>query len=261
MKAEVACNTTIDGVFSLQSPKVDLSDTLWVSCDGYQPAKVPINQFVNNWVISLQKNTLKKRPKSQIKTNNKVELNNLSNERLRHFTGIERWLEPFNYIQLAQKFNAPSVNSKLKKITVQLYISLYQPMHDSCMFRVHVYDMDKSTEGPGAELTEEGILVKSYARINVKVNIPDIHISGKNFFVSIEWLRIPFNRADIQNEIYVPRDRGSFKNKMFKPIIGMSNKKGEFINTWAMNFKHEWQLYTYFVPYLTDFAISAEVEY
>ncbi|WP_345212068.1 hypothetical protein [Mucilaginibacter gynuensis] len=262
MKGEAACNSDDKGVFRLVLVKVDLNDTLWVNSYGYKDVKIPVSSFSTNWKILLDTNKLKKLPENKSKGANKAVLNGFDNKLAQYYTGFERPLERFKYLQLAQKLTAPANNNILKSVNIKVLIAAYEQKYDSTKFLIHVYDMDKETDGPGKEITPGGILGETNGKSVIEVKLPSaINIPGENFFVAIEWLRIKFNRNEINREHFASLDQGLIMRETYKPIIGMSNKKGEFINTWAMNFKREWQLYTYFVPYLTDFAISAEVEY
>ena len=70
--------------------------------------------------------------------------------------------------------------------------SKYYP--ENALFRIHVYGFDSATKGPGQELTDTLIEVSSKpGAITIDMLPFQILLPEKEFFISVEWLRIPFN--------------------------------------------------------------------
>jgi hypothetical protein len=132
---------------------------------------------------------------------------------------------------------------------------------DVTKFRIRVYDIDPVTNGPGRDLCTEVIEESKSVGSQVTKNLKkyNIIIPNKVFFIAIEWLRDYYNGG--YSISYKFDENKPTKQVNYRPAIGISPITGKKLNIWALNFKREWQPFTYFMPFGTDLAIKASIEY
>ncbi|MDB5143105.1 MAG: hypothetical protein JWQ66_1818 [Mucilaginibacter sp.] len=264
MKEDVVCNTEDDGSFAFFSKTFSMSDSLLVRCRGYLPFKIRLGQFVRNRIVILEPNPelVKKTTPviSSVKYQQKTLLNPFDAKAVCHYTGVERVWERFRYLELAQAFTAPAKQTLLKSVTIQRLANNPADRGQQTTFRIHVYDKSLTGTGPGEELSSDAIVEKNTNSGNITIKLPEkILLPNKTFFIAIEWLRIEYNKCVCLSALYFEVRQQQIK--CYSPYIGLSDTKGDSVNTWGLDFNGNWKPYTYFAPDLTDFAISAEVEY
>ena len=236
LKENIAVSANEKGVFKLATKGDLITDTLIVTAVGYRSLKIRIGAFA----------------------------------------GLDKENENFDYLQIAQKFELARAGAILKQVKLMrlvwhiaandsnIWIPNTRIAPERTKFLIRVYDIDSLTGNPGRDLCDSLIEIKSNEWKNISANLSNfkIKIPGKSFFVAVQWLRLPYNECflrlstDTGNSFYTNGPRLAYK-----PAIGVSDLTGKNLNTYALNFKNEWNIYTHFVPDYTDFAISAQVEY
>lgn len=250
------------------------TDTLYVSKQGYVTLKIPVNSIANSGVIKLDEKPLV----SVVKTINlqklgkeELILNSYDKKKVFYFVGLDKLIEQFDYLQIAQKMHIPESGAVIKQISITRLILKDDWLKDNTpvtrtKFILRIYDVDSLSGGPGKDLCDKIIEVSDNESETININVAKykILVPQKNFFVAVEWLRTPYNvqgaKVNDKNSYgwYYGEKRST---KIYQPFIGMSNIKGQDLNCWALNFKNQWRPYSYFSPDLTDFAITASVNY
>lgn len=206
----------------------------------------------------------------------KETLNSFDASEIKFFLGLDKVDEKFDYHQIAQKYTNKHNIVKINRVSIYRLIkqeisgNTQDKFLQKTKFRIRIYDIDSLTGRPTIDLCNRIIEVQDKENEVIKVNLNpyDIIISKKFFFIAVEWLHISYNKSEVE----VHKDMRSEDNLLqlnseidirdcFQPIIGMSNKKSSENNAWALNFQNQWVPYIHFSPELTDFAISAEIEY
>ncbi len=285
LKSNLAATTDENGKFELNNALSAAEDTLLISVFGYHNAKFATSYFSNSKSVELKPVSA---PTEGFKISRQGRKRHLLNEfqpgLITYFLGLQKSSELFNYLQVAQKFELPVKNASLKQVTIFRLIwedieTYFEDGLDKeefsdtgslqkTKFRVRIYDVDSITGLPGRDLTREVINVNNRLSKVIKMNLASskVTIPHKTFFVAVEWLRIPYNlsRTGVyldQKLLGMPGGYGRFPTACYKPILGMSHKKSSTLNTYSLTYQNQWVPYTHFAPELTDFAISAEVEY
>lgn len=203
------------------------NDTLFISSVGYKPLKIAVSNILN--FIELEENSmsLKEVRLHSGKMQNEVRLNEFANcgNDLSSTTG---------YItQVAKFFEAPVENAMLTDVYVCT-------SGGSATFRLRVYAMDTLTKAPSYDLIDTVVQIKtSKRRIHIPLESYHVYLQEKEFFVAIEWLKIPENeyKTKFKNEIlttYMPY-------LSTKPI---SQKfKNNFRPNMQLDFFGNWQKY------------------
>jgi hypothetical protein len=252
MKENIGINTDENGYFILKSKSSKLNDTLIVSSVGFVTQKISITNVLDT-IINIQL-------AEQITTLDEIfvipnyiwttsTLNNFSdcgNE----FVASSGYLQ-----QVAQHLLAPKENSRLTEVK----ICRGPGKPKKTIFRIRIYDIDSLTGGPGADLCNQVIEVKSKNN-SARVNLEDykLRISHKDFFVAVEWLKIPENEQDIrhENNNNIPLDY-----KMYSPIIGWSDLNETKLEAWQLNYSSLWRPLTYSNKGKRSLFISAIIKY
>jgi hypothetical protein len=170
------------GAFSITVSHPAL-DSLRISCVGYETEIEPVSDWVNGKTVALHQRigVLK-----EVVVSNRPKLV-LALNKFRHCssnwfkTGLEA------IYQLAQRFEVPEPGMQLTEL------QLCKDPSES-IFRVRIYDIDSTCQCPSKDIVDSLIEIKSTDN-HVQVNLVDynIFIPQKTFFVSIEWLFIPYN--------------------------------------------------------------------
>ncbi len=279
---------TIDekGEFELAEDITITGDTLLFSVFGFCTIKHPASYFNNFQIVELTPTNLPVNgTRNAEKPGKRFSLNEFQPKKVKYFLGLQKSSEVFNFLQVAQKFEVPAKNVALKQVSIfrLVWEDIEREMErekaagqvsdtgslQKTTFRVRIYDVDSVTGLPGKDLSE--IEVKDRRSNLIKVNLSQhkIIVPQQTFFVAVEWLRIPYNlsRTAItvdEKLLGIPEEKAGYGGMLiscYKPILGMSAEKGSKFNTYALTYQNEWVPYTHFAPELTDFAISAEVEY
>lgn len=178
LKINTGINANEAGYFTINVHGNE-NDTLAVSSIGYNTLKIPVNRLHDNISIELdEKPSILKEVTVQNAYKNSITLNKYSSCIFSNYAT--------NY-KIAQHFTAPTKNALLSEINIC-------KSSRKATFRIQVYDMDTITKSPTTELTDTIIEVNSEKK-HVKINVEQykIIIPNRNFFIAIEWLRIPEN--------------------------------------------------------------------
>lgn len=186
IKENIGTNADEAGNFTLISKAGKPNDSLIISSVGYETLKLALVSF-SNPVIPLQEKqgylkevTVTARQKWIYETLSKT-----------GECGISAVTSNGAQTQIARIFHAPVENAILS----QVWICKTNPFFENhkTIFRLRVYDMDTLTKGPAHELCDQVIEIKTSAKtVTVDIEQYKIHIP-RDFFVAIEWLRIPYN--------------------------------------------------------------------
>lgn len=243
IKANTGMNADENGRFLLNT-KAYMQDTVLLSCVGYEPLKISLNNLPINGLISLQ---------AKVTTLKEVVVSNLHNTKdfiLNKFSGIgfDRFIITKNASQVAQPIYCPVKDALLTEI--HIYKS-----HEKALFRVRLYAMDSITKKPSTDLADTVIEINS-VKSNVHINMRKygIRIPQNNFFIAIEWLKIPYNEYQFNTSLQGRK----FTETRHSPSI-IFGRKAENIDQipWYLD-NSGWIK----IDYVGDvFRISATVEY
>jgi hypothetical protein len=267
VRAKLSITTEKDGIFTIPGNIAMMRDTVVFYAQNYLQLKMPLHKLDGMDTIKLNKFVFKP---LVTKLNYKEDtlLNDFKRRDVSYYAGIDTETMLFEYLQLAQQFEVPKIGIKLKSVTMnRLAFSVdYQTQYDfteleHTKFRIHIYDINQVTGGPGNDLCDQVIEVKSGDSRQLGINLKkyNIVIPNKTFFIAVEWLRDNFNIG--YSMVYDEKLKKDVKRINYRPAIGISPITGKKLNIWGLEFNHEWKLYTYFSPFGTDLAIKATIEY
>ena len=269
IRAKLAITTENDGIFIIPGDLAKMRDTIIIYAQSYHELRIPIHKLSTMDTIRFPKFT-----SSTIaeKVNYKKEslLNDYNSKDVVHYAGLNTETANFDYLQIAQKFETPQAGIKLKDITLnRLGFGVFDSDRtfmgvehiDPVTFRIRIYDINPVTGGPGKDLYNEIIEKKINAgkQINIDLKKLNIIIPHKTFFIAIEWMRDYFNMG--YSVIYDFKTNKEKRTINYRPAIGIAAVTSDKLNIWVLNFKYEWKPFTYFMPFGTDLAIKATVEY
>ena len=255
MKENIGTNAGEDGFFNLTSINKKVNDTLIISCTGYETLKIPIAQIAlvnnaNNFQLTEHQTNLEE----VIVTNKKV----LNTSVLNDFKKCgNSFITSSGYqTQLAQHFSTPTDNSVLTGIKIcRMSNGILGP--EKTIFRIRVYGFDTLTKSPKNDLCSEIIEVKSSAKFitldmeKFKIKIPD-----KDFFVAIEWLKIPYN----ENKTKIKLNGSEVENITYRPSIGWTDNENSNVEAWMLDYNNKWRP-MFRTSGKTSVSISVTVKY
>ncbi|TSJ40454.1 hypothetical protein FO440_11910 [Mucilaginibacter corticis] len=261
LRARLSITTEKDGIFIIPGDLATMRDTVVFAAQNYDQLKIPINSLAYRDTIQLTRNEIAAGVVSQKYTTDTL-LNDFDKNEIWHYAGFDTETANFDYYQLAQKFEAPKTGARVEKVKVaRLAFNDQGEGYERVAYRLRFYDVDPNTLGPGKELTGKTIEISNGEdrQSGVSLSKYNIIIPQKSFFVAIEWLRSSHNLGHVIS--YDKKRKVEVSHDNYRPAIGIAPKTGKTLNMWALNFKHQWQPYTYFMPFGTDLAIKATVEY
>ena len=235
MKENIGTNADENGNFQLVSNNVKKNDTLIISCIGFQILKIPAdNKSIEALTIELIEieTILNEVIVTGKKYDNLSTLNGFSNCG-NNFFGTSGFVT-----QLAQHFTAPSNNAILKEIKICRF-SIPLIATDKTIFRIRVYEMDTITKAPSNDLSDQIIEVKSRSKyIQLNLEKYNIHIPNKDFFVAIEWLKIPYNEERAKSKM---SDGKIIEMLTYRPSIGWTDNINPTMEAWTLDYKNIWR--------------------
>ena len=247
VKQNTGTNANEQGEFTISCQQPDL-DSLIISCVGYVTNRASVKDFKADPVLTLVFNIKRLKPVvikskwtfSEVGTSKKTLGYGLTS------TGSQS--------QAATKLTAPSANTFLQ--TLNIRTSKYG---GEGKFRVHVFDFDSASKGPGDELTDTVIEVNSKPGITTIDMLPyQISIPGKDFFVSIEWLRIPFN-AKLSTALYEGK---STEHLTYSPHVCFTKEpQSSPDEIWGLAYSGKWYPMTDKKYFPNSLAISATLKH
>lgn len=233
VKSKAGVNADENGYFKITIPLKEAEDSLMFTCMGYAPLKLPVENTGKVWNASAKIELVEvtRNLKEVVVQNNNFK-NTITLNDFTQFSGP--YYGSGNYIaQLAQHFIAPSENALLTGIKIaKLSIPILFPQ--KAIFRIRVYDVDPISRQPANDLTDQIIEVKATGKL-VEVNVEKYKISipNKEFFVAIEWLRIPYNanESTINGKKYI----------FYAPSIGRNNVSSINMDKWELGLNNVWR--------------------
>ena len=244
IKQNVGTNANEQGEFTFSCKQPGL-DTLIISSIGYITIRLPVNELRVNNVLTLSVKEVQLR---QVVIKNQWNYSEV---------GTYRGYQDYCFTssgyqsQVAKKLTAPVANSLLQTIDVRT--SKYQG--GKSIFRVRVYDFDSITKGPGEELTDTSIQVNSKGRVtSINMTSYKIWLPRNDFFVSIEWLLIPYNEYRFSSKF-----EGRQKEQLnYNPCICFTKDvQSKPVEIWGLAYSGNW----YTQKHANGLAISATVMY
>lgn len=252
IKENIGTTTGEDGLFKLKTIKGIKNDTLIFSSLGYATKKVSLEEYnENDFIVELseQITTLTDVIISNKKNWTSVALNDFSN------CGSSFITTNGYQSQLAQHFQVDTENSILKEVKIcSMGTSL---LGKKTIFRIRIYDIDTETKAPSKDLCSKIIEVRTSNK-TIKVNLEEykIYIPNKEFFVAIEWLKVPVNE---QESIMLVNGKAE-KHVSYRPSIGWTEAINEKMEAWSLNYKNIWEP-MFNVSGKTSVSISAIIKY
>lgn len=253
MKENIGTNANEDGKFTLLSQGIKENDTLIISCVGYSTQKLPIDK-VNRigLVIELTE---------QVTILNEVVVKNKTSwttETLNDFSKCgNSFITSSGYqTQLAQHFEVKEENSILTEIKIcRMAFGLIDP--EKTIFRIRIYDIDSITKSPSTDLCDQIIEVKTRNKIiNINLEKYKIRIPSKDFFVAVEWLKIPYNESKSRMKV----NGKEVEHITYKPSIGWTDNLNSKMEAWSLDYKNVWRP-MFKMNNKTSVSISASVKY
>lgn len=269
IRANLSITTEKDGIFMIPGDLSAMRDTVILNTQTYKPLKIPLHKLNGMDTIRLARDIIEAH-NEKLKYKDDTLLNDYPKQDIVHYAGINTEISTFDYLQLAQQFYVAKPGIFLKEITLnRLAFGLDISDHtwtglvhlDVTKFRIRIYDIDPITNGPGRDLCNKVIEESKSAGSQASINLEKykIILPHTSFFVAIEWLRDYYNAGFSHN--YIPELKKEVKQLNYRPAIGISPITGNKLNIWGLNFKHKWQPFTYFMPFGTDLAMKANIEY
>ena len=243
VKQNAGTNANEKGEFIISSKQPEL-DSLIISCIGYKTILLPVTDLRLNPVLTLSVNEKRLRTV--------VIRNKWTTSKVGDYSGYKDYcFTSTGYqSQVARKITAPFANTSLHTIHIRS-----SKNGGKSIFRIRVYDFDSVTKGPGEELTDTLVQVTSKTGINtIDMSPYQIMLPGKDFFISIEWILIPYNEK---------RFTATFEGKEqeqlhYNPCICFTkDASSNPMEAWGLSYSGWWhpQKHHY------SLAISAEVKY
>lgn len=254
VKENIGINAAEDGTFILVSKNETPNDTLIFSCVGYQTLKHAIDKNnVNNLSIELEE---KVNELSEVVITNKTSwtfntLNDFS-KCGNSFVGSSGY-----QTQLAQHFQVPEYNALLTDIKI-CRMSLGPLGAEKTIFRIRIYDIDTLTKAPSNDLCDQVIEVKTKSKtISLNLEKYKIRIPNRDFFVAIEWLKIPYNESKSKTKLSAGK---IIETLSYRPSIGWTDKVSSTMDAWMLDYKNVWRT-MFKMNDKTSVSISATVKY
>jgi hypothetical protein len=249
----IGTTSSEEGFFQFTSNKKSKGDTIIISSIGYKTMKLPYDfNNMSDLTIELteQATVLNEVIVSNKKNTRSVVLNNFS-KCGNSFVGSNGF-----QTQLAQHFEVKEENSQLIEIKIcRMSIALLDP--EKTIFRIRIYDIDTLTKAPSTDLCDQIIEIKTRSKItNLNLEEYKIRIPTKDFFVSIEWLKIPFNES--KSKMKVNGNETEFIT--YRPSIGWTDNENSKMEAWMLDYKNVWRPMGTMTS-KTSISIAATVKY
>jgi len=248
MKMNTGTNANDSGYYQLNTG-LKADDTLIVSSVGYFTAKIPTSQVSSGMVIDLEE---KLTPLKEILiaplTGQMTMINQYNN------CGLNSYFSAGFITQIAQHFAAPVANSRLKEIQIC-------KQGDQSIFRLRIYSVNPKTGAPDYDLADTLIEINSSKKkVDIDVSKYNILFPETDFFIAVEWLKIPQNERNIKSKI----NNNPFDYVGYSPYLFLRNQTNSAANTgstaqvWQLTYQGKWLK---FYDQEKVFLISALVAY
>lgn len=251
MKGKVGVNADENGFFKIETKNREIDDSFIITCMGYAPMKYPVQSSDKLWSASakIELTELAHNLKEVVVHNNNFN-NSITLNQFDELPG--QYYGSGNFIaQLAQHFVSPSENAILKDIKIAKF-SIPILMPQKAIFRIRVYAVDSVSKAPSYDLTDEVIEVKASSKI-VELNLEKykIYLPNNEFFIAIEWLRIPYNATETKiNGKTVTH---------YAPSIGWSKNQASKMEIWQLGLNNVWDKFPTYLN--SNLAIAVSLKY
>jgi hypothetical protein len=275
VRAALSITTEKDGVFTIPGDLSSMRDTVVIYTQNYNPVRMALAGLDGRDTIKISMQATAGQV-AKLSFKNDTLINDYNRFDVGNFVGLHIGNGEFKYLQIAQRFEASRAGTVLKNVNIErlaFYLNKSKEVPPSgkngqyeyselehTTFKLRVYDVNPVTGGPGADLCDKLIEIKSRDDKKLATNLTryNIFIPGKVFFVAIEWMRDYANMG----YVHINDKLGGYKGHAnYRPAIGLSPTKGDKLNIWALNLNQQWSLYTYHSPDFTDLAIKATLGY
>lgn len=249
VKQNIGTNADETGRFSFYISST-ANDTLIFSSIGYETLKVSLNKNNSNAIFELTPKTENLKEVILVSKYNwkTVVLGQYSNCGSRYYTTSNA------VNQVARHFKAPTANTRLKEIEICKYgIAIIDPARTK--FRIRIYSMDSITNQPLKDLCDSIIELDVTGR-HIKVNLEkyNIMLQDRDFFVAVEWLRIPMNEEKNKSKF---GGQQKVIYSTFSPLLAIKDKTSDNYDfeSWELGYSGKWR------PFSWTAMISATVKY
>ncbi len=242
-----------DGRFELRSEKPKAEDSLLFQGLGYASFKMAVSAFsagsgtvsLSGKIRELQEVGIRPKPLLQ-----KAVLNKHS-RRSHHSYGSVGYIS-----QMAQHFTAPALPALLEETSIRT-------MNSKGRFRLRIYRMDTLTKGPGEDLCGQSIELDARGgETTIDLRPYSIYLHEKDFFIAVEWLKIPANEDWYNMKIDGKKVR---RFGSYMPSVDFSRTQTTEVRMWHQTYTGEWKRMDKFATLpdhpATNFAIEAGVRY
>jgi hypothetical protein len=251
LKGKTGVNADEKGFFKLEITNRQVDDSLIVTCMGYAPLKFPVQDAdkLGSASAKIELTEVVHNLKEVVIPNNNFK-NSIKLNQFDELPG--QYYGSGNFIaQLAQHFVSPSKNAMLKDIKIAKFsIPILSPQ--KAIFRIRVYAVDSVSKAPSYDLTDEVIEVKSSSKI-VELNLEKykIYLPNNEFFIAIEWLRIPYNATETKI---------NGKTVMhYAPSIGWFKNQASKMDIWQLGLNNLWDKFPAYLN--SNLAIAVSLKY
>ncbi|MDB5143106.1 MAG: hypothetical protein JWQ66_1819 [Mucilaginibacter sp.] len=193
IKEKITISADEKGEFRLVSVNKMSDDSLLFSGVGYKSLKIAVSKFIISTKIELEEDGIFL---NEVKVSSAKK--KLKQKTLNPFDLGTRVLMNSDFWQMHQaaiKLSAPERFCTLKYIEISRLVNVYGGTNKKVHFRVHIYNIDPATGGPGDDIVHQVIEVFDEGHARIKVDLNDYHIliPDNVFFAGVEWLFIPQN--------------------------------------------------------------------
>jgi hypothetical protein len=219
IKAKLVAQTNQQGYFKIDAQDTVQNDTLIFSSVGYQTLRLPISNYLGNTLIellptnvSLEQVDITNR-KLKVKRLNAFDLGKIRKDRVQT---PRPYTAQYTHAKL---FDAPEENVLLTKIELgrTVFDNPTYPLmplvksNPKTRFQIHIMSVNPTLNTPDKVLfTKEVSLNDNAVWVTIDVSKEEIVLDKKQFFIAVQWLRIPYNEV-IKLE-WAPKVRALRKN-------------------------------------------------
>jgi hypothetical protein len=273
-KARIATRTNEQGYFSLYSTSTVEKDSLVFTCVGYKTYRMPVSVYKRGMFITLQSSSTElKEVMIRVRKRTKT-LGAFTRDDLDPKGSSLGWGYPVSFYtaqMYAKLFEVPNQNA----VVTSIDLGRWQPGPDAwetqpgktSMFKIHIMTINPANGAPDSILATKEISLQDRSRkISVRFDSTSVILTSTQFFVAVEWLRLPYNEYILKRGFilleYDKKGRtntwqnGGFDRMIYQPILAQYKRQTnttswQLVNgVWAL-FKHP----------AFDFALSATINY
>jgi hypothetical protein len=227
VKENIGTNADEQGNFILVSQHQFANDSLIISCVGYETVRMPFDKYSLATPIELIERV------TQLKEVTVLANHKWKSTTLNDFSGCGNHTLTTNgtQSQAAQHFLAPVENSILTEVEICTGVGPFY--FKRSRFRIRVYDMDSISKAPSSDLSDEVIEINSTGKHETAdLEKYNIHIPHRDFFIAVEWLKIPDN---IERQ-----ESNAVSDTLYRPHIGFKESVNNSGEVWSLYYNNTW---------------------